>query len=169
MEDMEKVYQVDQFTFRKADRMLLPKESAWLQGVYDVGNAGLVSDVTQGGYAAKHSLYIGQLLALFGNADYTTGNNEDLLSYAVEAKRNDGEVVYLEAYYGPSGPAIGGNVYDEISKQAAKELEQLIVGAEPADFEISSIYEDIGASLKMGVKNGVPYYDVGLPEDMSGR
>ena len=114
--------------------------------------------------SSYHSLYIGQLLTLFGNSDYITDNNEDLLSYVIEAKRDDGTTIYLEAYYGPSGPAIGGISNEEIYEKAANELAKLIRDAKPTDYEVRSDYEDMGVTIIMGVKNGKAYYETEFPD-----
>jgi len=167
-EKAEKTYHMGDFQFRKAEWELLPRGRSWILGVY----SSFTYDAASGTYgsliydSAYHSLFIGQLLTLFGNADYLTENNENLLSYAIEAKRDDGEIIYLEVYYGPSGPAIGGIASEEIYTNAAKELSKLIMDAEPTDFEISSTYEDVGCSVIMGVKNGKPYYEDTSPEEI---
>lgn len=110
-----------------------------------------------------HSLFIGQLYTLFGKPDYLTTNNEDLLSYVVAAEDKNGKIIYLEVYYGPSGPAIGGLDGEEYIL-AANELEKIIMAAKPTDFEIESTYEDVGVTIKMGVKHGRPYYDNIFPD-----
>lgn len=115
--------------------------------------------------AKHHSLFIGQVLTLFGNADYYTSDNEDLFSYVIAARNKNGEEIYLEVYYGPSGPALGGLDGDDYAK-AADELAKIIMEAEPTDFEIESVYEDLDITIKMGVKDGEPYYDNIFPEDM---
>ena len=61
-------------------------------------------------------------------------------------------------YYGDSGPAVGG-LHEEEYILAAKELEQLIMSAKASDFEIKSVYEDLGITFKMGVKDGIAYYE----------
>ena len=46
---------------------------------------------------------------------------------------------------------------------AVNELVELIKRAKPKDYEYSSIYGDLGAYIKMGVKNGKPYYVWNMP------
>lgn len=124
------------------------------------------------GTGDKHSLYIGQVISLFGEPKHHSDDNEDLFSQAVAATDKDGNVFYLEAYYGPSGPAITGfadkdNGYGEEEYQKAiDELAEYIMDAEPADFEWESVYGDTGVSLKMGVKDGEPYYRTEFPEEL---
>ena len=141
-------YKVQEYTFYKAEPKNLPIGTSWIAGVYS------------NEYDSKyHSLYIGQLITLFGEADYTTDSNENLTSYTIGAEDKDGNVIYLEAYYGPSGPAIGGVSSDVNVKEAASELIDLIRSAAPTDYRLTSIYEDFPAIVIMGVKNGEPYYN----------
>ena len=116
--------------------------------------------------AEYHSLFIGQVLSRFGEPDYITEDNENLFSKAVSAEDKDGNVIYLDVYYGPSGPAIGGDVRDEESRKAADALAEYIMAAEPKDFEYTSVYEDFGLTVIMGVENGKPYYISDTPGDL---
>ena len=116
--------------------------------------------------AEYHSLFIGQVLSRFGEPDYITEDNENLFSKAVSAEDKDGNVIYLDVYYGPSGPAIGGDVRDEESRKAADALAEYIMAAEPKDFEYTSVYEDFGVTVIMGVENGKPYYISDVPGDL---
>lgn len=159
-EEGQKCYETDNYKFYKAEPSLLPQRTSKILGVYDLEydeKTGYYYNIYDNTY---QSLFIGQLLTLFGSADYVTENNEELLSYVVAAEDEEGNVIYLEAYYGPSGPAIGGIAGDEAYENAAGELAWLIMNAEASDFELSSVYEDIGISLKMGVKDGQAYYDM---------
>ena len=113
--------------------------------------------------AEYHGLFLGQVVTLFG-AESLTKNNEDLISYAVAAENENGDVIYLEVYYGPSGPAIGGQD-GENYEEAAKELEDIIRNTVPIDFESVSVYEDVGVSLRMGTKNGKGFYETDFDED----
>lgn len=113
-----------------------------------------------------HSLFIGQVLSRFGEPDYVTEDNENLFSKAVSVEDKNGKVVYLEIYYGPSGPAIGGDVSSEECRKAADELAEFIMSAEPKDFEYKSVYEDFGVTVTMGVENGKPYYQSDIPADL---
>lgn len=144
----------DMYTFKACSSELFPYGTSKLCSVYDNMSA------------EYHSLFIGQALALFGEADYTTWNNEDLYSKVVSAEDKDGNVVYLEVYYGPSGPAIGGDIADENAQRAAKALVDYIMQVKPKDFEYVSVYEDLDVTVRMGVKDGVPYYESEFPEGM---
>ncbi len=112
--------------------------------------------------SSYHSLFIGQLITLFGESE-NNNNIDALISYVVAAEKEDGSIIYLEVYYGPSGPAIGG-LEREDYLLAAKELEQLIMSAKASDFEIKSVFEDYGVTLKMGVKDGKAYYDTNMDD-----
>ena len=148
------------YTFKPCSPDLLPQRRALIRNLYDDK------------LAEYHSLFIGQVLSRFGEPDYTTEDNEDLFSKAVSAEDKDGNVIYLEVYYGQSGPAIGGDVFErrEESRKAADALAEYIMAAEPKDFESKSVYGDFGVTLKMGVENGKPYYITdfpeGIPEDI---
>lgn len=120
--------------------------------------------------ADKHSLFIGQVIALFGEPENRTSDNENLFSKAVSAKDSLGNVLYFEVYYGPSGPAIaGGNGEKEMDQEyrqkVADKLAEYIMAAKPADFEWKSVYGDLDMTIIMGVKNGKPYYESKVPEE----
>lgn len=143
------------YTFKPCSPDFLPERRSNIRNIYD------------GKKAEYHSLFIGQALNLFGEPDYTTEDNEDLFSKAVCAEDKEGNVIYFEVYYGPSGPAIGGSdPRDEVIRKAADELAEVIMAAEPKDFEYKSVYEDLGVTVRMGVKDGKPYYESDIPEDM---
>lgn len=142
------------YVFYKTDYDKLPEGRHKIKAVYEMCWE-----------ATYHSLFIGQVITLFGKPDYSTEDNEDLISYAVAAEDRNGNVIFLEVYYGPSGPAIGGLEGDDYVL-AADELNYIITEAKPTDFEIASTYEDADISLKMGVKDGKPYYDTIWPEGM---
>lgn len=159
------------------NKMLLHREYTYTFAA--CGNDKLYKGEQQGfrnlysdGTGDKHSLYIGQVIALFGEPEHQTEDNEDLFSQAVSATDKDGNVFYLEVYYGPSGPAITGfadennDLGEEEYQKAIDELADYIMDAEPADFEWISEYGDTGVSLKMGVKDGEAYYVTEFPEEL---
>ena len=161
----QKIYQGKEFKFYKADSSLLPPDTSNIFEIY-----GAEYDEERNTYyekydASYHSLFIGQCLTLFGDADYQSDDNEDLLSYVVAAEDEDNNVIYMEIYYGPSGPAIGGVAFDDTYSRAAEELSQIIMDAEPTDFEITSTYGDLGATIEMGVKDGKAYYNTVWPDN----
>lgn len=144
--DMGK-YKGKKYTFYKAELNKLEN------GMYHKIR-GVYSEYYQAEY---HGLFLGQVVTLFG-AENLTNNNEDLISHAVAAENENGEVIYLEVYYGPSGPAIGGQDGENF-EEAAKELEEVIRNTVPIDFEATSVYEDVGVSIRMGTKNGKGFYE----------
>lgn len=109
-------------------------------------------------YEKNFPLAYGKIKALFGQPIYETENLEDLFSYCVVAKSEEGEEVYLDIYCAGSGPAIGGK-QDEASQKAAKALVDYIWQAEPVDYAYKGYYMDGPTVLELGIKNGVPYYE----------
>ena len=96
---------------------------------------------------------------MFGDRNVTK-DHEALLSYVVAAEDKAGEVIYLEVYYGSSGPAIGGSAGENYAK-AAEELEAVIRSIEPIDYECECTYFDMfsfGDGTIMGTKDGKGYY-----------
>ena len=106
-----------------------------------------------------NGLFVGQVVTMFGDRN-VTNNHEALLSYIVAAEDEAGEVIYLEVYFGPSGPAIGGSDGENYDK-AAEELEEVIRNIEPIDYECECTYFDLfpfGGGTVMGTKDGKGYY-----------
>lgn len=134
------------YTFEKCETDKLPMPRSKICNVYEIETE------------RESSMFLGQVKTLFGEPDYITENYEEMFSCAVAAKDQDGNVLYLEIYSGPSGAAIGGS-NDEVSEKAAKELARLIMDAEPTDYDWQGVYSDIPVNIKMGVKNGKPYYN----------
>jgi len=142
-------------TFKRAERDKYTGFNALIRNVY-------YKDCIE-----KQSLFIGQVITLFGEPDYWTKSYENIFSCTVSAEDNEGNILYFEIYHGPSGSAIGGRVggeEKELYKKVADELAELIMSAKPTDYEWDSIYEDLGVGIKMGVKNGEPHYEDILPE-----
>ena len=117
-----------------------------------------ILSVYPNGDRLDHSKFMGQAITLFGQPDRIENDYEDMFETGVKAKDKDGNIIYLYIYHGPSGPAIGG-ADDENSRRAAEELTSLIVNASPADYDWEGTYEDFNITIKMGVRNGVPYYE----------
>lgn len=111
-------------------------------------------------YAQQVTLVLGKLKGLFGQPLYETENFEEQYSYCVRAQSEDGETVYLEAYSGSSGPSIGGD-QSAASHAAAAALVEYIRQAAPADYDYVGYYMDGPSTVRMGVKEGVPYYEEG--------
>jgi len=131
--------------------------------LFENGTNSLIRNVYKGETAAMHSLFIGQTLTLFGEPDYWTEDYENIFSCVVSAEHN-GNIIFLDVYHGAGGPAIGGPTGGE-AEQAADELAEIIVSAEPTDYEWEGVYEDVGVTIKMGVKDGEPYYESEMPEE----
>lgn len=140
------------YKFEKCDSQKLSQGTSCICNVYS-GEKG-----------EKHSLFIGQVIKLFGNPDYMTDDYENAFSCAVSAIDDNGNIIYLEIYHGASGPAIGGT-NDEEARKAAQALAQIIMESEADDYEKEFVYEDIPVKIKMGVKNGIPYYESEFPEE----
>lgn len=164
LNEEQKSYQGECFEFYKVNSEMLPKGTSNILNIY-----GVEYIESLGAYACMYdntyqSLFIGQCLTLFGSSEYVSENNKDLFSYVVGAKDSKGNVIYLEVYYGASGPAVGGIARDETYNKAAKDLAKIIMDAKASDFEKVSEYKDVGVTIKMGVKDGKAYYDTIFPE-----
>lgn len=105
-------------------------------------------------------LCLGQLKTLFGEPLYISMDLEDQYAYCIMAVDKEGKEIYLQAYSGPTGAAIGGE-QDADSRAAADELAGLIVNAQPSDYDYEGYYMDGLCSVKMGVRNGEPYIEEG--------
>lgn len=142
------------YTFKKAAPQNLPKSRWKIRGLYE------------NDHEKKNSLFVGQVITLFGEADDIAQDSENMCSWAVCAEDKSGHKIYLEIYYGLSGPAIGGNDAEGY-EAAADELAELIMSAKPADFQFESTYEDIPETICMEVLDGWPSYEMRLEEDAS--
>ena len=151
--DMKKYYG-ENFIFYKVE-----DEERTGSGYHNI--RGVYEEYYQADY---HGLFVGQVVTLFGSENVNS-DNEDLLSYSIAAEDNNGDIIYLEVYYGPSGPAIGGLDGENYAK-AAEELETLIRNTVPIDFEVTSVYGDLDITTTMGTKNGVGYYETVFSEEM---
>lgn len=103
------------------------------------------------------SLAFGKLQARFGQPICVTKNYENMYRYALCAETGEGEKIYLYAYNGPTGPAIGGYQDDKRSEYAAKALADYIKDAISVDFETEAYYMDGMCKVIIGVKDGKPY------------
>ncbi|MGN0537550.1 MAG: hypothetical protein ACI4M3_06195 [Acutalibacteraceae bacterium] len=114
------------------------------------------------------ALYLGKVKTLFGEPDMLTADMENLFSLYVNAEDTKGNLIPLEIYFGPSGPAISAPSGD-LAEKAVRELAEKIMAAEPSDYEVECVYEDVGVTVKMGVKDGKPFCDSlfpNMPDDM---
>ncbi len=120
------------------------------------------------GYGASEedfALFLGKAMTVFGQPDEISNDWESMYSYLIIAEDEQGNEILLEVYHGPSGSAIGGKDGDDY-KQASEELIQLILLAEPTDYEHESVYYDIPANVRYTVKGGKAYTESSFPEDM---
>lgn len=104
------------------------------------------------------ALTYGRLLTLFGPPAYETDDLENQYQFNLEARGEDGEVRYLYAYAGPSGPAVGGS-QDELSGLAADRLTELVQTAEPSDYHYTGYYLDGPCKICMGVQGGRAFFE----------
>lgn len=100
----------------------------------------------------------GALLALFGQPTMKSQEAESAYDYVIEATDEENNKWILNAYEGPSGPAIGGNSKAEFIIHVANDLLNLIESTEPADFEEVIIYSDFNTKIIYGCKDGVCYF-----------
>lgn len=123
---------------------------------------GITNDTTA---EEDYVLFFGRAITVFGQPDWTDEDWENMYSYLIVAEDGQGNEIILEVYNGSSGSAIGG--YDgENYKQAAEELAQLILSAEPSDYEWEGCYYDIPVNMKYTVRDGKAYVEYEYPEDM---
>lgn len=142
------------FTFRKAD------EDSYKGGAFIMN------------VECEAALFPGKAMALFGAPDYYTDDYEQVFSMVVSAEGENGEFFLLRIYQGAKGPSIEGGIR-EIKKAAAAELAEMLLAAEPEDYdwegdcmkEAHAGDGEIPVHIKMGVKNGDPYFDEIMPED----
>ena len=104
-------------------------------------------------------LAYGRMLALFGPPLYIDPDLENQYRYCIEAKDDQGSIVYLDVYSGPSGPAIGGDPEGDIEREAAEELAALILSTGPEDYDYVGYYLDGPCKVHMGIKNGQPFIE----------
>jgi len=98
----------------------------------------------------------GQLMTLFGDADFESENLENQYTYNICVIDDEGRENLLMVYSGPTGPSIGGA---DNAEKAAEALVELIRKAEPSDYEYTGYYMDGPSKVSMGVKNGNPFMD----------
>lgn len=103
---------------------------------------------------SKYVLVFGQLKTLFGEPLYVTENLEEQYSYSISATDETGSIFFLDAYSGPTGPAICGL---SEAREAAEALAAYIRAAEVSDYDYEGYYLDAPCKVRMGVKNGQPY------------
>ena len=107
------------------------------------------------------ALFPGQLKTLFGEPLFISEEFDNLLEYVIDATDEFGNTLLLSIYSAGTGPAIGGfhKKDEEAYQKAAKELAVYIRQAKAADYDYEGYYLDGPTKIKMGVKNGIPYYE----------
>lgn len=117
-------------------------------------------------YIEQAVLIYGKLKTLFGEPLYEEKDLENQYTYGVVTTTEDGREIFLHAYNGPSGPAIGGQ-QDAESREAAYQLSELIQQAAPTDYDYVGYYLDGPVRIREGIKNGVPYFEEIPLDDLS--
>lgn len=106
--------------------------------------------------------FFGALRTLFGEPLFEDINIESAFSYTIKAKHLKKEI-YLDAYCGPTGPAIGGNSAIEGTYDAARALIELLKITPLTDFDYIGYSLDYCVKISFGSKCGQTYYE---EEDM---
>ena len=117
-------------------------------------------------YSEQAVLIYGKLKTLFGEPLYEDKDVENQYTYGLVTITEDGREIFLHAYCGPSGPAIGGQ-QDEESREAAHQLVEMIQQATPTDYDYVGYYLDGPSRIQEGIKNGVPYHEEVELDDLS--
>jgi hypothetical protein len=118
----------------------------------------------------NHSAHFrGALLQLFGLPLNTSSLSDEAFDYIIEARDMDKSVWILTAYEGPSGPAIGGKIFDETCYPAAYALLNLIAITKPVDFEATIHDDDTDNTVTYGVKDGQAFHYERRGEYTSGK
>lgn len=106
-------------------------------------------------FEEKAAVAFGQLKRAFGEPMYISENMEQQYEYQIIAEDENGKNIYLSVYSGSSGPSIGGA---DVAIEAAEKLAEYIRGMDTVDYDYKGYYMDAPAVIKMGIKDGSPYY-----------
>ena len=117
-------------------------------------------------YGEQTALIYGKLKTLFGDPLFEEKDVQNQYTYGVVTTTEDGREVFLHAYSGPSGPAIGGQ-QDEESRKAAHQLLKMIRQAAPTDYDYVGYYLDGPSRIQEGIKEGIPYYEEVALDDLT--
>lgn len=104
----------------------------------------------------KQVLAFGQLKKAFGEPIYISENIEQQYEYQIIAEDENGKEIYFSVYSGPSGASIGG---ESSNQEAAMKLAEFIRLQDIVDYEYQGYYMDGPAVIKMGIRDGVSYYE----------
>ena len=104
-------------------------------------------------------LIYGALQTLFGEPAYITENFEDVYSYSLVAKNEEGKEICFEVYQGSSGCAVGGSSMSELLASCVEELKRLLTETTPKDYVYEGNYMDAGMKIRCGIQNGQPFFE----------
>lgn len=106
----------------------------------------------------EFALTYGRLQTLFGPSAYEGSDMENQYRFDIEARDGQGNIRYLYAYSGPTGPAVGGG-QEEPDRLAADQLAELVQSTDPSDYDYTGYYLDGPCKICMGVKGGKAYFE----------
>lgn len=99
---------------------------------------------------------LGNIMTLFGQPLHKDPGRGLLYGYLIEAKNQEGNILYLDLHFASGGPTVFCDNNTE-ALQAVEELVKLIVDASPTDYEYNFLGDEL-SKVKSGVKNGKPYW-----------
>lgn len=107
----------------------------------------------------KTPLAFGQLKARFGEPVYISDNLESQYEYHIIAEDENGTEYRFLTYSGPTGPSVSGKSRSKGALEAAEALAEFVRNAEAMDYTYEGYYMDGLCKIKMGVKDGTPYFE----------
>jgi len=143
-------YQQGGFTFRALDDINLSRMTSKKLN-YCIAESSV-------DYRQEVAHFRGALLRLFGPPEYVSTWSDSAFDYIIEARDESDHHWILTAYEGPSGPAVGGKMFDETVQPAAQALASLIRATSPEDFDETVYDDDLDWTVAYGVRNGEYYY-----------
>ena len=105
-------------------------------------------------FGRSSAAFRGSLLYLFGQPLEKSNLADEAYLYVIEAEDDQGNKWILSAYQGPSGPAIGGDYFNESIILVAEAFLQLIESTTPVDFEEIVYYQDSDSTITYGCADG---------------
>lgn len=119
-----------------------------------------------------YALFLGKMIALFGDSGNMSDDWEQMYTYEIIAEDEQGNKLGVEIYHGAGGPSFAIPIQEFESgidlapyKQAAKELIEYIEAAKPADYEWNSVYYDIPVNVRYIVKDGKARVESEFPDE----
>jgi hypothetical protein len=142
------------FTFRLGDEDWKYRTSKVLS-YYDVPSLQWKPDEAQ----RMTAHFRGGLLTLFGPPQHSSSLSDEAIHYCIEAVDPSGTVWPLTAYEGPSGSAIGAEIFHHSEAiPIAELLRELIQETRPSDFRATVYDEDTDNTVEYGVASGEYFY-----------